>query len=403
MGSQMNGSTAISDMSLECVFCGATRPADLRPLCTNCGGTLKLNRPDAPDLGENAVTLGEGDTPLLPLRRLFPDLDVHGKAEWLNPTGSFKDRGAALAVSIACAMGAKGIVCASTGNNAGAVSAYAARAGLPCIVVLPLGTAAGKLLQVRTHGAFLVQVEGSFSDAQQVAVRVNRSNPAWANLTSTFINPYMTSAYDRIAKEIVDHMGQAPGSVFVPIGAGPMLEGVYEGFSGMLSEGKISKMPAMVGVQAQGCAPIARAFAEDRQEVEEWSEPARTIAGSINDPLRGYASDGTRTLRRIRATGGLAWAVSDEAILSAIKELGRVEGIGCEPGSASTVAALRELESKKSLLPPGPYVLILTAHILKDAGGMTETGYDRALTIDVDPSDRDLAGMLETVSNAFRH
>ena len=220
-------------VSLVCAFCAATRAPDLRPHCDLCGGTLavRVDRetrvPAAPrtlwdfaamlPAGRERVTLGEGGTPLLPLSRLFPEGPVFMKAEWVNPTGSFKDRGAAVAVSAAFALGADGVVCASTGNNAAAVSAYAARAGLPCIVALPKETPEGKIVHVRAHGALLAEVSGTFSDAYALAARVHEADRRWANLTSTYLNPFMTVAHTTIFYELFRQLGGEVGTVVIPI------------------------------------------------------------------------------------------------------------------------------------------------------------------------------------------
>jgi len=300
----------------------------------------------------------------LKLGRLFPDRDVHVKAEWINPTGSFKDRGSAVAVSAAKALGAAGVICASTGNNAASVSAYAARAGMPCIVVLPAGTPANKIMQAKAHGAVVLEAQGTFSDAYAVANRIQGEQPNWANLTSTYLNPYMTAAHATILYEAVVRLGTI-GTIIVPIGAGPMLDGIMQGAHRLLRHGLIERLPVPVGVQGAGCAPIAVAFANGAEAVQAWSAPVSGLPGSINDPLRGYAGDGTRTLTRIRDAGGYAIAVSDDEIRRSMLDLGQVEGMAAEPASATPLAALRRLEDRRL---PEPIVLVVSGHALKDPG-----------------------------------
>ena len=382
---------------LVCPWCGASRSPDLYPWCRRCRGSLsaEVDRPlDLPAVarslwdfapllpaGPVAVSLGEGATPLLPLHTLFPGDEVYAKAEWMNPTGSFKDRGAAVAVSAALALGAEGVVCASTGNNGAAVSAYAARAGLPCIVTLPVGTPPGKIVQARAHGGMVVEIPGTFSDAYQLAERIQEADGRWANLTSTFANPYMTAAHATITYEVWAALDERVGTMIVPIGAGPMLVGILDGADRLLHAERISRLPIPVGVQAAGCAPIARAYARGQSEVTAWEGDCSGIAGSINDPLRGYPADGTRTLRAVQQARGMIHAVSDAEIVQAMRDLGRVEGIACEPTAAAPLAAFRALERTNPL--PRPVVLIVSGHVLKDPMSQPEC---LALSLTADPT-----------------
>ena len=368
----------MQSVRLHCPWCGSNRRADLNPWCQACGGTLTANveRPfrlpsSARSLGDFAtllpvgrrlITLHEGGTPLIPLTRARPSADVYVKAEWMNPTGSFKDRGAAVGVSAALELGAAGVVCASTGNNAAAVSAYAARGGLPCIVTLPDDTARGKVAQASAHGARVIAVEGDFSEAYRLAERI-REKTGWANLTSTFLNPYLTAAHRTISYELALDLDGDIGSIIVPIGAGPMLVGILDGLR-QLKGGILRRWPVLVGVQASGCAPIARAFAVGANEVEAWPDVATGIAQSLKDPLRSYPADGTRTLRAVREAGGQVVAVDDVEILQALDDLATLEGMGCEPAGAAPLAALRRIDTASPL--PRPVVLIGSGHLLKD-------------------------------------
>src|ERR1700733_2731911 len=364
---------------LECAFCRARRPLDLRATCLECQGTLSAKAPgrglspregakgllrfaDALPFGPSFVTLGEGDTPMLRLNRLFPDAEVYAKLEFVNPTGSFKDRGSALAVSAGVSLGAEGVVCASTGNNAASVSAYAARAGLPCILTMPAGAPAAKLVQAKAHGAWTVETRGDFSDAYALAMRLTESAPNWANLTSTYLSPYATAAHATILYELAETLGSI-GAVVMPVGAGPMLDGVMAGAARLLEAGQLDRLPRPIGVQSEGCAPIARAFDAGVDTVDAWPEAVTGIASSINDALRGYPEDGARTLRVVREAGGSILAVSDNEIRSAMTALGMIEGIAAEPASAATLAALWKLDFKRI---EGPIVLVLSGHALKD-------------------------------------
>ena len=366
----------LAGTKLVCFFCSEARAPDLETGCHACGGSLVATvdasaefpaaaarfwdfAPVLP-VGDARVSLGEGATPLLKLERLFPGDEIYVKAEWTNATGSFKDRGSAVAVSAARALGALGVICASTGNNAASVSAYAARAGMPCVVVLPKGTPANKIIQAKAHGAIVLEVEGTFSDAYAASNRIQAESRGWANLTSTYLNPYMTAAHATIFYEAQAELGRV-GSIVVPIGAGPMLDGFMQGAALMKARGLIDSLPVPVGVQGAGCAPIADAFARGLDTVEEWAPPVTGMPGSINDPLRGYADDSTRTLRIIRDAGGHAVAVTDEEIRRAMTELGQGEGMAAEPASVTPLAALRKLAAL-----PRPVVLVISGHALKD-------------------------------------
>lgn len=374
----------LAKTKLVCFFCGEAREPDLETACHACGGSLvatvdpRTAYPDAAacfwdfapvlPVGDVRVSLGEGATPLLKLDRLFPDDEVYVKAEWMNATGSFKDRGSAVAVSAARALGAVGVICASTGNNAASVSAYAARAGMPCVVALPKGTPANKIIQAKAHGAIVLEVEGTFSDAYAASNRIQAESPGWANLTSTYLNPYMTAAHATILYEVQTELGRV-GSIVVPIGAGPMLDGIMQGARLLKDKGIVERLPVPVGVQGAGCAPIADAFARGLDRVEEWSAPVTGMPGSINDPLRGYADDGTRTLRIIREAGGHAVVVTDEEIRRAMIDLGQGEGMAAEPASVTPLAALRRLADL-----PRPVVLVISGHALKDSTAQAAAG-----------------------------
>jgi threonine synthase len=353
---------AFADVRLVCAWCASERPADLDPWCAACGGSLRAVFTPSTPADLVTVTLGEGRTPLLPIPRAG-GADVWAKAEWVNPTGSFKDRGSAVAMSAAVALGARGVVVASAGNNAASVSAYAARAGLPCVAVLPASTPRNKVIQALAHGATVARIVGDFSDAYAIAEIVRRE-AGWANLTSTYLQPYMTAAHGSIADETAAALDGVVGSIVVPVGAGPMLEGIVEGLERLVAGGSVVAMPLVVGVQASGCAPIAAAFARGDEAVTAWPGAPTSIASSINDPLRGYADDGTRTLRTLRRVGGMAVSVTDDAITDAMRDLGTHEGMAVEPAAATTLAALRALDPAKEI--PRPVVLVLTGHVLKD-------------------------------------
>jgi threonine synthase len=321
------------------------------------------------------VTLGEGATPTLQTRRLDPSGGLLLKNETVNPTGSFKDRPVAVAATVARELGLSGLVCASTGNTGVAVAAYAARAGLPAACVVPEATPAAKTAQIGAVGARIVRVRGNYSDAYALA-RAAESY-GWANLTSTYINPYMLEGDKTVAYEIFEQLGKRiPDWVVVPVGAGPLLAAIHKGFEELGVSG-----PRMVAAQAAACAPVVSAFESGAKEVSEWEHSVETAASSIADPLRGYPEDGTRTLSVVRQSGGTAIAVSEEETRQATIELARSEGLLVEPGAAVAVAAYRKLAAQAVVSTGERAVVVLTGHGLKDpdalrsaAGSEAETG-----------------------------
>jgi len=325
------------------------------------------------------VTLGEGSTPTLQARRLDPSGALLLKNETVNPTGSFKDRPVAVAATVARELGLSGLVCASTGNTGVAVAAYAARAGLPAACVVPETTPAAKTAQIGAVGARIVRVRGNYSDAYALA-RAAESY-GWANLTSTYINPYMLEGDKTVAYEIFEQLGERiPDWVVVPVGAGPLLAAIHKGFEELGVSG-----PRMVAAQAAACAPVVSAFESGAKEVSEWEHSVETAASSIADPLRGYPEDGTRTLSVVRQSGGTAIAVSEGETREATIDLARSEGLLVEPGAAVAVAAYRKLAAQAVISRGERAVVVLTGHGLKDpdalrsaAGSEAETGIVQA-------------------------
>ena len=333
------------------------------------------------------VTLGEGDTPLLQARRLDPSRGLLLKNETVNPTGSFKDRPVAVAATVARELGLSGLVCASTGNTGVAVAAYAARAGLPAACVVPETTPAAKMIQIEAVGARIVRVRGNYSDAYALA-RAAAEGYGWANLTSTYVNPYMLEGDKTVAYELFGQLGErVPDWVLVPVGAGPLLAAIHKGFRELGVPG-----PRMVAVQAAGCAPVVRAFDSEAKEVNEWEHPVETAASSIADPLRGYPEDGTRTLSVVRESGGRAVAVSEEETRRATIDLAGSEGLLVEPGAAVAVAAYRKLAAQEVIREAETAVIVLTGHGLKDPDALRFTvGAANEATV-VDPADAEALG-----------
>jgi threonine synthase len=286
------------------------------------------------DASTPIVTLGEGATPLLPARRLSErfGLDVWLKWEGANPTGSFKDRGMTIAVSLAVAEGARAVVCASTGNTAASAAAYAARAGLPALVLQPAGAVAlGKLAQARALGARVLEVRGSFDEALAAARELAARG---THVLVNSLNPHRLEGQKTAAFEIVEELGQPPDVLALPYGGGGNTCAYAKGF-----EEADRRLPSIVAVQA--------------------SERATTAASAIRITEPVHAPDVEQALAR---TDGKVVTVSDEAILDAWRLLAHEEGIFCEPSSAAGVAGL----AAAGLEPGCRVVCVITGHGLKD-------------------------------------
>jgi threonine synthase len=352
--------------TVACVRCGH---AENYPAyrCTTCGAPLELRLSAgdcAPGAGRglwrhagmlpatrHAVTLGEAGTPLLEL-----DRDIHVKLESLNPSLSFKDRAMALACSAALDLGLRGLVLASTGNAAVSAATYAAAAGLGCRIYCATGSNAGAKLDVaRAHGAEVHLVDGHYSDAYDAAARV--AGDGWLNVTTTYRNPLLTEAYRPIAAEVVADLGRVPDTVVVPVGAGPLLRGIWLGFRDLRAAGLAERLPRMTGVQAAACAPLARAWttADWAASLREPLPVGPTVATAIADALRGYEDEGLLTLEAVRDSGGEVVAVGDAAIVAAAGRLAR-RGLFVEPAAAAAV----------TVAATGLTVAVLTGHGAKE-------------------------------------
>lgn len=378
--------------ALFCSRCGRAAEWKNHYFCPACGSHLEVryayDRMDPPKIRaelENArsfwdyrsllpvpdqgseITLGEGNTPLLKSVRLGGQLGIglYFKDETRNPTGAFKDRPNAVGISAAKSMGIRTVTIASTGNGAASLAAYAARDGMDCYVFVPHTTPAPKLAQAGVYGAQIVRVKGDYSKAYQLALAAAQSFH-WGNLTSTYLNPFTLEGDKTIAYELFFQMNrQTPDWIVVPLGAGAMLTGIYKGFQELRFFGLTDKLPRMIGVQADGCAPIIRAFEMGKSSVQAWERP-QTVAGGICDPLEGYTEDGERTLQSIRASGGCGVMVSDPEIMQALRQLAQKEAVFCEPASAASQAAVCKLVQKGIIRANETVVDIITGHGLKD-------------------------------------
>jgi threonine synthase len=319
------------------------------------------------------VSLHEGGTPLLPAPAIsaVTGCEVYLKVEGANPTGSFKDRGMTVAVSLAAASGASTIICASTGNTSASAAAYAARAGLACAVLVPCGSVAtGKLAQALVHGATLLQVDGNFDDCLEL-VRKLAADYKVALVNS--VNPDRLQGQKTAAFEIVDELGDAPDVHCLPVGNAGNIAAYWLGYTQYRQEGLASRLPRMLGYQASGAAPIVAG-----RPVRDPATVATAIR--IGNPASWRLAEAARD-----ESGGLIDAVTDEQILAAYRLLARDEGVFAEPASAAAVAGLLQSRSSGRVPPGAVVVCTITGNGLKDPDTAV-AGAPPPVTIGVDTS-----------------
>jgi len=306
------------------------------------------------------VSLKEGSTPLIRSRRIGPELgiDLYFKLESQNPTGSFKDRGSAVEITIAKELNAKGIVVASTGNMAASCSCYAATAQIPCFVFVPEDTPTSKLSQAISYGGNIVQVKGTYNDAAQLAEKIAKElNFYLAGDYAFRVEGQKTAAF-----ELMDQLHyQVPDEIFVPIGCGTNVAAYGKGLKEYQQLGFINKQSRIIGVQSEGACSVINAFEKGQSDVEALPR-IKTIAGAI---AVAYPLDGAKALQVIYDSNGSAVAVSDKEILSAQYRLSREEGLFVESASAAPVAAMLKTLDKESL-KGHKIVCVLTGSGLKD-------------------------------------
>src|SRR6266436_2841946 len=276
------------------------------------------------------VSLGEGNTPLIYCpqlsKRVGRGCEVFVKNEGVNPTGSFKDRGMTIAVSKALERGANALICASTGNTSASAAAYAARAGISCIVILPAGKiATGKLLQAFAYGAKIVAIDGNFDDALRIVRELGETGD-FTIVNS--INPDRIAGQKTAAFEIVDELGDAPDFHLLPVGNAGNITAYWAGYREYLAHERSTRLPSMIGFQAIGAAPIFYDRIIDKPE---------TIASAIRI---GNPASWQQARAAIVESHGAIDVVSDEDILAAQTWLAEKEGIFVEPASAASIAGL---------------------------------------------------------------
>jgi len=305
------------------------------------------------------VTLLEGDTPLIEAENLRVSLEIDSKIylkyEGLNPTGSFKDRGMTVAVSKALEEGARAVICASTGNTSASAAAYAAKAKLKCVVLIPEGAVAlGKLSQALIHGAEVVAIKGNFDAALNLAREISLEYPV---VLVNSINPNRIEGQKTAAFEIVDSLGDAPDYHFIPVGNAGNITAYWKGYKeykNVFREKRPLKLPRMMGFQAEGAAPIVRGYPIKKP---------KTIATAIRigNPASWKKAEEARDESK-----GVIDTVADKEIIEAYRMLSSREGLFVEPASAASVAGLIKYVRKGYFSQPSTIVCVLTGHGLKD-------------------------------------
>jgi threonine synthase len=389
--------------SLECLRCGQKhRPVRALYVCKKCGGKLEVKY-DYEAIGEridkkalakrpmgvwkyrellpirdqrNIVTLNEGGTPLLRARNLARELGLKNlwlKDETRNPTSSFKDRPMSVGVSKALEFGAKTVVAASSGNAAIALAAYSARAGIECYAFVPEQAPDAKVVQLLVYGAHVIKARSKgMGDPAYKLMQIAWEHYGWHPIPScgTF-NPYQPEGSKTMSYEILEQLNwQVPNWVIIPTGAGTLLSGNAKGYFEFEQLGFIDRVPRLVAVQAEGCAPLAKAFKEGTPpyEIPTWPKP-KTIAGGLVDP---YPWDADTAIPAIRRSGGSAEVVTDSEILEAERLLARFEGIFAEPSGAAGLAGLRKMLDGGMIDPSDLVVIEVTGGGLKDIKAATK-------------------------------
>jgi threonine synthase len=308
---------------------------------------------------ENIVTMGEGGTPLIPSRAVGKALGLPNlffKDETVNPTGSFKARGLSMAVSRAKELGIKRLIIPTAGNAGSAVAAYSARAGLECLIIMPKDVPAPFLVDCVYLGAQIELVEGSIKDCG-LRAKERMDNEGWFSV-ATLREPYRIEGKKTMGYELAEQFDfSLPDVIIYPTGGGTGLIGMWKAFDEMEKMGWIDgNRPKMISVQAEGCAPIAKAFEEGSERAEEWPNPS-TLAAGLKVPS---AIGDFLMLKAIRESGGLAVVVSDEEMMRNTRELAAKEGIFSSPEGGAALAALKKLINTEYVKATDKAVIFIT-------------------------------------------
>ena len=320
------------------------------------------------------VTLNEGGTPLIEAKRIVSEIEgdfrLFIKYEGLNPTASFKDRGMTLAVTKAAERGASIVVCASTGNTSASAAAYAAAAGMTCLVLIPEGKIAyGKMAQALIHGARTLEVRGNFDDALDIVRELGERDEVEV---VNSINPFRIQGQKTAAFEVCDAIGDAPDMHFLPVGNAGNITAYWMGYKEYLKAGRSSVLPRMMGWQAEGAAPIVHGAPVENPE---------TIATAIRI---GNPASWEHAVNAATESSGAIDMVSDEEILDAHRMLARTAGIFVEPASAAGIAGLLKCHAAGGVPDGSTVVATVTGHGLKDPGVAVENSLAESTVVDAD-------------------
>ncbi len=319
-------------------------------------GVLKQYGDFLPITGDTPlISLGEGDTPLVKSNRLGKELgcpELYFKLEGCNPTGSFKDRGMVVAIAKALEEGSMAVMCASTGNTSASAAAYGAYCDLPALVTIPKGEVAlGKLAQAMAYGSKILMVDGNFDDALKLARAFTNKHPV--TLVNS-VNPHRLEGQKTAAFEVADVLGEAPDYLFIPVGNAGNITAYWRGFVEYKRVGRTTRLPHMMGFQAEGAAPIVRGVPITNPQ---------TIASAIRI---GNPASWQSALEARDQSGGAIDMVSDDEILDAYRLIASREGIFGEPASAASVAGLMKMVNQGLNLSGQRVVCIITGSGLKD-------------------------------------
>ena len=315
---------------------------------------------------EEPITLGEGGTPLIPLPRLAAHLGlrhVWAKDEGQNPTGSFKARGLGMALTKARTLGVKGLMIPSAGNAGGAAAVYGARGGIPVAVVVPRGTPEAAIAEAVIAGADVFTVDGSIATAGKLIAAI-ASKIDWFDL-ATLKEPYRLEGKKTMGLEICEQLGwQAPDFLMYPTGGGTGLVGIWKAYEELAAMGWIkAAQPRFVAVQAEGCAPLVKAWDEKAETTTLWENPVTAAPGlRVPGPFAGR-----QMLKIMRDTGGHARAVSERGIVEAQKLLARLEGIWTAPEAAAALAALCQMKDAGEPDAAARIVIVFTGAGIKNS------------------------------------
>jgi len=386
-----------SPQSLECRECGARYPVEPLTICEECFGPLEpaydlaaidgvdfrkhveagppslwryeLLLPGGPDVPR--VDLGAGFTPLRRAGRLAERLGLHAlwiKDDSVNPSNSFKDRVVSVAITMARAFGFEAISCASTGNLANATAAAAAKVGMPCYVFVPDDLERAKILATEAYGAKVVAVKGNYDDVNRLCSEVAQALP-WA-FVNVNMRPFYAEGSKSLGFEVAEQLGwRLPDHVVVPIASGALMTKVHRAFRELAEIGAVAERPCRIsGAQAEGCSPVAQAFATGADEVRPVKP--NTIAKSL---AIGSPADGRYAIETARSTGGAIDACTEAEVIDGVRLLAETEGVFTETAGGVTIAVLKRLAEAGVIGPDQETVVLVTGNGYKTVEALEGT------------------------------